>query len=203
MDNGPRARFMYLPPEEALGGEASAAGDMWAFGTLLFEYMTGALPLDLTHIVTYRDSYEEDRDEYLLQLCSFLDADLPPALADAWARRRFYVGRDGVTLLGSAKERRELREAMVYSQATVDAIWPEGRPPEPRDLVDIEPETLLPEKLRKLLYKRRARKGESDSDTARDFHDLYELLYWMWKLDPAQRPSAAELLKHDWFKEEE
>jgi len=34
------------------------------------------------------------------------------------------------------------------------------------------------------------------------YHDLKDLVGKMWTLDPSQRPSYADILGHNWFKDE-
>src|SRR5438132_11081121 len=41
--------FEYLSPEQLTGSSADARSDIWALGVLLYEMVSGLVPLDATH----------------------------------------------------------------------------------------------------------------------------------------------------------
>jgi serine/threonine protein kinase len=62
----------------------------------------------------------------------------------------------------------------------------------------ISPETADAEWLRRLECKTKGR-GPEQTRTKAEVEEIFALLRWMLKIDPARRMSAEEVLNHPWF----
>jgi serine/threonine protein kinase len=93
----PRTKFTRLnirAPEQILGGEVNKALDIWSFGSLLFEFITGD---QLFWIGNYDITPEEQDDTYLLMLSHSLGP-LPESLYALWNRSSRYYTSERVLL---------------------------------------------------------------------------------------------------------
>ncbi|KAI9162800.1 Cytochrome P450 monooxygenase apf7 [Paramyrothecium foliicola] len=211
----PRLFTGFSPPEAILGvQQPTMASDIWAFGWIFYQYLTGA-PLVYAGFYDQEDSYyHKARDEHIIKLCHAVGP-LPPFLFQLWERGRFYLAPDGVTLLSQASDRASVsaceRQAVRDLEQNMARLMPSGAndvgihgagnnsprdsatsPVIPTDLVDEEPFQSLEQKLKKRW---------PGPDAESEAKEVLDLLLRILSLDPGNRPSAAEILQHPWFRE--
>ena len=179
-------------PELMLTGKISKDQDVWSFGCLLFEFITGRklfciANLDLGSDSEFEDAEEEERvecpldpitgdpmkpndrdanDDHLLQLTDILGP-VPKALRLLWSRSPIYFDEEG-------------RKIKNYI----------GKLPDDMDPTDIKP--FLP--LKELFDQEKP----PEMDIA-EAGIVKELLTWILQYDPVKRPSVSDLTQHHWF----
>ena len=77
-------------PEQIFGDPASKAADIWAFGVLVFEFLSGHPAIEFTH---WKGDLADD--DHLLQLNDFIGP-LPENLHQRWARSSSYFTSERV-----------------------------------------------------------------------------------------------------------
>lgn len=78
-------------PELVLSGEIGTAQDVWSFGCLIFEFITGQALFNVDDL----DCADEERDDdHLLQFCDTLGT-LSEPLMSKWARSHIYFNEAG------------------------------------------------------------------------------------------------------------
>lgn len=78
-------------PELILGGQVSTSQDVWSFGCLIFEFLTG-IPLFIAESAGEDDP--EANDDHVLQLSNILGP-IPPFLLSQWPRANIYFNAEG------------------------------------------------------------------------------------------------------------
>lgn len=77
-------------PELIFGDKPSKDQDVWSFGCLLFEFITGRT----LFVVVHSEDYDEDNDDHLLQFFDILGK-LPEFLLSNWSRSSTYFDSSG------------------------------------------------------------------------------------------------------------
>lgn len=136
-----------------------ASLDVWSFGCLVFELITGQ-PL----FCVLGSKWEDD--DHIMRLTARLGA-LPDTYAKTWKTYSCYFKPDGSLfncMLGGVPEG---GEPLILPRPTMEDAFDKAEP-------------------------------EIDKDEGRE---LKELIRWILQYDPAERPTAAEILQHPWFRE--
>ncbi|KAK0099716.1 hypothetical protein ONS95_013391 [Cadophora gregata] len=139
--------------------------DIWSFGCLVFEFVTGTslFALDL-----YGATEEEIDDDHLLMMTDVLGK-LPDHMFSEWARAKKYFGEGGKRISSATTEDMEDEEEEPYISDDLEKSFRENK----SDEVDEEQTSIIISVIREIM-----------------------------QYDPRKRPSAGELLKHPWFKED-
>jgi formylglycine-generating enzyme required for sulfatase activity len=105
-EGGTYATLAYLAPERLAGGEPSVACDVYGFGVLLFEVLTGRLPQGL-ELPSELQPGVDRRFDVLVKRCLARDPQRRPASASALRREVLRILPLGTSRLGSAPDPRE------------------------------------------------------------------------------------------------
>ena len=98
----------YTAPEVFLGHDASARGDLYSLGVLLFWMLTGRYPVEGDTIAAIRQSHRDRHQRHLLELRD----DVPAALAEVVAKALAYHPEDRYASAGA------MRHALQRNLAT-------------------------------------------------------------------------------------
>lgn len=138
--------------------------DIWAFGCVIWLFITGGPMFDNLWWTGFYDE-QEQQSHHLLQMTQVLGP-LPEALLMKWPGRGKYFAADGTPVKKSGHDQGGSNQSKPL-------------PPMNEVLKALD----LP--------------GMGEKEKMQ----VEELLRWTLNYDPAKRPSTAELLEHEWFKE--
>jgi serine/threonine protein kinase len=155
-------------PELVLGLPFDQSIDIWSFGCLVFEFVTGT-PLFAVSTWSRVPQVQRD-DDHLLQMTDVL-GELPENLFNKWTRAPRYFGPS-----------RERINSIV--EEYIEGEFP-AEPPYVADSLET--------------YFREHKSGDVDE---RESSFIIGLVRRILQYDPEKRPSAADLLRDPWFRED-
>lgn len=156
-------------PEVILNQALNSSIDIWSFGCLMYEFLTGET---LFGVMMFGNTQEDADDDHLIQLHNIVRP-LSDSIMSAWPGASTWFDADGNPVPqddehgdGAAVEIEGQGELYVYD--TLEQRFAKAKPAD----IDDEEAAIVCKLIREMLA-----------------------------YDPAERPSATELLKHPWFLE--
>lgn len=174
--------------------------DIWSFGCLAFELLTGSTLFMVSKMFADGETLD---DAHLIQLTEVIGP-LPEQIFRAWRRgscyfdasfRRTYNPEGDESLEGDLSSDNEAwkSEDRLFVSDDSESIFLED------DAVTSNSEDELARvRLNKPLEETFRQKKPKDIDEIEEKQILH-LLRWMFQYNPAERPSAEEILRHEWF----
>ncbi|KAG5815098.1 hypothetical protein H9Q74_009136 [Fusarium xylarioides] len=172
-------------PETILNERLGKAIDVWAFGCLIFEMITGRPLFVAIQSLEGEDYDETSNDEHLIQLWEVIGP-LPKSLLKKWRRADQYFDANGNRL--EVKPQDE-----DYVSGDEDMESGDGTDEES----DGPPLAYLGRFLSLEDQFMAERPGDIDEAEAKE---ILELLRWIFQYDPAHRPSTGDLINHPWLR---
>lgn len=200
-------------PECICGAQISPDQDIWSFGCLIYQFLTG---YELFVICGYDEGEEDEADdEHFMQFSSVLGP-LPPEILSKWSRSHLYYNSEGkqrdtplirgeeneatkVEQLDAKLEKLEPKHAQAGDKPSTqelresDIMDSEVTEQDNNDDADEDPDMLPLENMF-----RRYKGSDIDEDQA---VVIINVIRSILQYDPKQRPTASQLLKHPWFAE--
>lgn len=203
-------------PEIILGDRLGTAIDIWSFGCLVFEMLMGRSLFVNLQSLDGKPYDEISNDEHLIQLWEVIGP-LPEPLLVKWRRADQYFSPDGERLkvkshqeeYGSEDEEmgvsRDQHQGLdvdldLELELELDHDLDEERPGSPGVNASGSSDSLSLASLAHFvsLEDQFQKEKPSDLDEA-EGNEILHLLRWIFQYDPAQRPSAKEIISHPWF----
>ncbi|KAK2024283.1 serine/threonine-protein kinase SRPK3 [Colletotrichum zoysiae] len=182
-------------PEVILGEPVGTGIDIWSFGCLLFEFIT-CIPL--FQLYPFDSSDEALDDDHLLQMSEIIQP-LPENLIAKWPSSSKYYGSEGERLNVKPSDF-DKRNFLSGEDDEQNVTKEDANGLEEDGGFDANARERAPVKLFDSLEKLISDNKPSDVDEAEE-EIIVSLLRSIFQYDPAQRPSAAELLEHAWLKD--
>lgn len=128
-DNPPTADRCATPaalraPEIVLQGPIDQKIDIWSFGCLIYEVLTGRLLFQVSGLTDV--PREENDDDHLLQMVDMLGLP-PPEIFERWPRRRRYFD-EHLQLIRSDVSSSEIAEGELYQGPSLEEAFQESMP---------------------------------------------------------------------------
>ncbi|SCN84092.1 SKY1-Protein serine kinase [Fusarium fujikuroi] len=175
-------------PETIFDERVGKGIDVWAFGCLLFEMITGQ-PLFVGIQSLEGEDYDEtSNDEHLIQLCEVIGP-LPEPLLEKWRRADQYFDSSGNRL--EVKPQEDGYVSGGEDMESVDGTDEEDEEGNGPPLAYVGRFLSLEDQF---MAERPGDIGEAEAK------EILELLRWIFQYDPAHRPSTSDLINHPWLR---
>ncbi|KAF5649672.1 CMGC SRPK kinase [Fusarium sp. NRRL 52700] len=171
-------------PETILDERLGKGIDIWAFGCLVFEMLTGRPLFVAIQSLEGEDYDETSNDEHLIQLWEVIGP-LPKRLLEKWRRANQYFNTSGKRLKIKPQDDDYVSgdEDMESDDGTEESDGP--------------PLAYLGEFLS--LEDQFMAERPDDIEKA-EANEILELLRWIFQYDAADRPSTSDLINHPWLR---
>lgn len=193
----------YLRAPETILGLTDTIGtgiDIWSFGCLAFELLTGSNLFMISNMFAGGETLD---DVHLIQLTEVIGP-LPEQLFRAWRRGSCYFDASSRRIYNPEGDE-DLDGDLSSDSGTCDT---EDGIPEPGDgessfseddaITSSSEDELARVRLSEPLEETFRRKKPEDIDEVEE-KQIMHLLRWTFQYDPVKRPSAEEILQHEWF----
>ncbi|KAI5865652.1 kinase-like protein [Durotheca rogersii] len=183
-------------PETILGLSVGKEIDIWCFGCLVFELLTGQ-QLFVRIQPLEGDEYDEQiNDEHLCQISDVIGR-LPEHMFARWRRAPRYFAPDGQRIRSETLDGDESSRSSDGEDAgdVEDVHNVRAGLETPRSSESIS--LAAPETFDSL--EKQFRDGKPDGIDEVETKQILDLLGRLLQLDPSQRPSTEDILKHAWF----
>lgn len=194
----------YLRAPESILGLTDTIGtgvDIWSFGCLLFELLTGSTLFMVSQMFAGGETLD---DVHVIQLTEVIGP-LPEQVFRAWRRgpcyfdacfRRTYnpEGRESPDSGSSSDSETTETEDGLSDPDDGGSISSED------DTVDSSSEDEFARVRMSEPLEEHFRRNKSDDIDEVEERQILQMLRWILQHDPAKRPSAGEILQHEWFR---
>ncbi|KAF9701433.1 hypothetical protein EKO04_000677 [Ascochyta lentis] len=155
-------------PELILKQDFDSGIDIWSFGCLMYEFLTGEVLFAVMMIGRTQQDRDDADDDHLIQMHNIIRP-LSSLIMGAWPRASTWFDSEGKPVQqDGGDETEEENGSGIYVYDTLEQRFAKRKHPD----IDDEEAAVICQLIREILV-----------------------------YDPAERPSAAELLKHPWFSE--
>lgn len=144
-------------PETIFKQKVDEAIDIWSFGILVYELLTGSM---LFPVASYGDDDEGMDDDHMLAFNDIVGS-LPDNLMALWPRSKTWFGPNRERLNPFADEGGE-----IFANASLEEAFEKNKP---------------------------------DDIGAEESNVILSLIRGILRYEPSERPTAEDILQHEWF----